>query len=267
MLNKRGSTSKGTVLIGLMFFLVFCLLSIPAFGEATDYEKMDYNSLLALKQEVDLELNSRPEAAPLILNPGQYTVGSDIKAGKYHVIFAEPGSSRYCDYILFSDKSTFTASSKATYEERQKLLMYSGNINASGRAMFINLEEGNYLITEGASIKLSVVDYDEEDYYSYTAPEGTVVPLGTYTVGEEIPAGSYTAYPYYLEGAEIIIYKNAETLAAERYMNIHSDADTSIYLGITSDKRSSIFKLSEGNVVLIENAVVMTKNAALLFGN
>lgn len=267
MFTKKAYLGKRIPLVGLILLLVFCFLSIPAFGETMDYSKMDYDSLLALKQEVDLELHSRPEASPKILNPGQYTVGSDIKAGKYNVIFEGPGSSRNCEFALFSDKSAFAASLAAPAGERRNHVLLYGSIRASDRSMVINLQEGNYLITEGASIKLSVTDFDNEDYYSYTAPEGTIVPLGTYTVGKEIPAGSYTAYPYYLEGAEIIIYKNAETLAAEKYMNIHSDADTTIYLGITSDRRSSIFKLDEGNIAIIENAVVMTKNAALFFGD
>ena len=70
-----------------------------------------------------------------------------------------------------------------------------------------------------------------------------------------------------LKGVKIIIYKNTETFAAEKYMNIHSDADTSISLSIAGDNRSAIFKLSEENVVIVENAVVMTKNAAFDFGN
>ena len=169
--------------------------------------------------------------------------------------------------MLFPDKLTYTAALDTPAEERSKYLMYRDSINALDRSIYIDLQEGNYLITQGASIKLSVSDYDDSDYYTYSAPEGIVVPLGTYIVGEEIPAGSYTAYPYYLEGAKIIIYKNAEALAAEKFTSLNYDADTVVYLGITNNSRSSIFKLNEGNVVIIENAVVMTKNAAFDFGN
>lgn len=267
MLSSKGYASKKTVSGVLVLLLVFCLLSIPAFGETLSIAAMDYDSLLALKQEVDLEFYSRPEAAPQTLSPGQYTVGSDIKAGKYNVIFAEPGSRNYCNLMVFTDKSTFTASLEAPAGERLKFLIYYESINASDRSMYIDLQEGNYLITEGASIKISVTDFDDEDYFSYTAPEGTVVPLGTYTVGEEIPAGSYIAYPYDTSGATIYIYSSAEVLAADQLSWMGSDADATIRLGIASDESSSIFKLSEGNIIIIKSAVVMKKSAALFFGD
>lgn len=267
MLKCAGHICRRTIPTVLLLLFGICLLVVPAIGEALDIGEMDYDSLLALKQEVDLEIDSRPEAEPFVINPGKYVVGSDMKSGKYFVIFAEPVNRTYCEYMLFPDKLTFTAALETPLEERSKYLMYRGRINALDRSTYIDFQEGSYLITEGASIKLSVTDFDDADYFTYTAPEGTVVPLGTYIVGEEIPAGSYTAYPYDTQGAKIYIYKSAEVLAADQSSSIGWEADAKIYLSIIGDDSSAIFKLAEGNIIIIDNVVVMTKNAAFDFGN
>lgn len=267
MLKCSSYTSRRMIPVVLMLLVGFCLLSAPAFGETLDIASMDYDSLLALKQKVDLEFHSRPEAAPQTLKPGQYTVGSDIKVGKYYVIFAEPGSRSSCDYLLFTDKSTYTEALKAPVEERRKNLLSYGSIRASDRSVYFDLQEGNYIVIDGASLKIGVNDFDDEEYFTYTTPEGTVVPRGTYTVGEEIPAGSYTAYSYDLNGASIYIYSSAKALADDQSSSIGWDADMKISLGINDDTKSSIFKLSEGNVVIVKNAVVMKKNAAFNFGD
>ena len=267
MLISADHICRRTIPLFLILLVGFCLISVPAIGEALDIGAMEYDSLLALKQEVDLELNSRPEAEPFVINPGKYVVGSDIKPGKYSVIFAEPINRMYCEYMLFPDKLTFTSALEAPDEERNKYLIYRGIIRAIDRSTYIDFQEGNYLITEGASIKLSVTDYDDSDYFTYTAPEGAVVPLGTYTVGEEIPAGSYTAYPYDTKGVKIYIYKSAEVLAADQDSIIGWKADAKINLSIIGNDSSAIFKLDEGNIIIIDNVVVMTKNAAFDFRN
>lgn len=264
MLSSKGYANKKKVSSVLVLLFVFLLLSIPAFGESIDYSKMDYHSLLALKQEVDLELHSRPEAAPLTLNPGQYSVGSDIKAGKYYVIYAKPGSDVYCRFHIYADKATYDAAPSGRYGE----YLRDEYIEAIDQSTVFELQEGNYLYIEGASLKFSVIDFDDDDYFSYEAPNETIVPLGTYTIGEEIPAGSFTAYPYDLKGATIYIYKNAEAFAADDTNDsIYWDADPKIHVSIAGTKSSPIFKLSEGNIVIIDNAVVMKKNAALFFGD
>ena len=122
MLKSTDHICRRTIPVVLLLLFSICLLLVPVIGEALDIGAMDYNSLLALKQEVDLEIDSRPEAEPFVINPGQYVVGSDMKVGKYFVIFAEPVNRTYCEYMLFPDKLTFTAALEAPVEERSKYL-------------------------------------------------------------------------------------------------------------------------------------------------
>ena len=46
-------------------------------------EEYDFESLLVLKRQVDQEYFSREDAEPFILFPGIYSIGTDIKAGRY----------------------------------------------------------------------------------------------------------------------------------------------------------------------------------------
>ena len=61
-----------------------CLaFSNPALAADTDVTGMDFSTLSELKQKVDAEYFSRPEAEPFTIAEGYYTVGQDLNPGRY----------------------------------------------------------------------------------------------------------------------------------------------------------------------------------------
>lgn len=71
-----------------------------------------------------------------------------------------------------------------------------------------------------------------------------LVPMGVYTVGTDIPAGTYTVKPVSMEGTLFELY--ADEAMTDALMSDYLSTYTGNYIGKV--------ELKEGNVVVIENA-------------
>lgn len=236
---------------------MICVLFLGSacFAEGTDLKAMSFEELSSLKVAVDAELNSRPEAKPFDLSPGLYTVGKDIKAGRYYIMASLP-----LDYgahiVVYETKDAYVQPpldkpyEYGEYKERY-YLKYGKNIQ------IIDLEDGNYIYIQQASIKFSITEFTEEDYYEYTPPEGTYVPAGIYFVGEDIPAGIYQVYPATLAEGDVYIYEN----------EAGKGGDWIAHAGIefTLEGSYETVQLREGNKIEIDTDVVMKKQPKLNF--
>ena len=118
-------------------------------------------------------------------------------------------------------------------------------------------------LTELSFAELSALkETVDAEFYSREeaeAPKGTLVPEGIYTVGKEIPEGSYITYPYYSSVVtEIYLYKNEanyEEREGETYMVSYKPREF-----------GRILYLEEGNVVWVYRApAIMSKVEGLVF--
>lgn len=236
----------------IIAFGLTLLLSFSAIGFAEEtaslaqsYQdmiaSMDYESLLALSSAVNIELVSRPEAEPLILTDGMYLVGSDIAPGAYYFTSLDPAQS--------GDAWIYT--SKTTFENRNSQpgpLGFVCRISVSAPdTERVILEAGN-LIDVGGSVVLCTDKESAENYFTYTPPEGTYVPGGIYTVGADIPEGTYRFYSATGYNATIAIFERGDRI--EKFI-------------VTSGYET--FRLLEDYEIRVYDDIIMTRQPSLSF--
>lgn len=244
---------KRAVLL-LMGCLVFCM---PAAASEIEVSGLDFSELSELKQKVDSEYFSRPEAEPFAIAEGYYTVGQDMNPGRYYVACAAPDEDGYGVRMhVYADKAQFDSRPSGYYGE----YISDDYFSLGEEPKSIMLETGNYLYVEG-SLLFSSSEFAVSDYYTYEAPEGTYVPAGAYMVGEgddkDIPSGTYTVYAGTISGGEIKIYYTQESFAEDG--SWHLGFDKHYEVRVTKELSSETIVLEEGNVLFVESDVIMRK--------
>ncbi len=240
-----------TVVISLFLFLSVCS------AEGTDLSGMSYDELTALKQAVDSELLTRPESLNSVLLPGAYEVGKDVKAGTYYILFDKAYDVfMTADIFIYKDKTTFDEGYSAYSKSK---VQFSVDVYTGGDSARIDLADGNMLVIENGSVRISTVDFDETVKSVAVLPENVKeVPIGNYIVGKDIAAGRFNAFVEGRSGAEIQIYANEETYKEDE--NGRS-SKAEYAFGITrGEGRQVTFTLEEGNVFIVsEGPVYMNK--------
>ncbi len=242
----------------LVIILLMLCLNLSANAEKTDLTTMDYDSLLLLNQEINMELRSRPESKSFILTEGQYIVGKDIKPGKYYVMITEPAEE---SVILGNLRVISIYKDKAAYE-RQTGSLFSETWLSQFRFSFdgnyktIYFEDG-YYFTLTDSLTFSSIPFSKEDLWKIDVPKGTLIPAGVYTVGNEIPAGEYELYPGELTGGDLYLYYNEYSYKNDGSYHFNSDKHYELKVFKTL-KPMSIY-LEDGYIILAENDVIMKK--------
>lgn len=213
-----------------------------------DLTNMDVDALIALRASINAELTSRPEASPFRLNPGLYLVGEDIKAGKYYVA-AEAPSTYTAQIMTYADKEAYQQD-KSSYIDAKYLPI-------DAPAVFITLEDGNLIDVMEAPLMFSITGFEGDRYFTYTPPEGNYVPAGIYTVGMDIPAGTYQFFAATLNSKNVCIYKNSVNDEDYEVIGLYR-----IYASETNYKTAI---LSDGNVLEVKSDIVMRKQPKLSF--
>ena len=245
-------------MISMIIITIFAIVTFSCLAESIDYSGLDYDSLYAIKQAVDLEFYSRPEAEPIKMAEGSYIAGVDIKPGRYYVMMNEPGSYSYARIHVYE--------SRAKYDERPS--GYYGEYLSDYYAILgeapisISFEEGNFILIDNGNTLFSVSEFSPEDYYQYEPPEGTIVPVGSYTVGEDgdIPVATFTVYAGDISGGEIKIYYDIKTFKDEGSWHLGYDK----HIEVSATESDSVV-LEEGYVVYVEKPVIMKRQAKLVF--
>ena len=80
--------------------ILLLMLVVPvAMAEADfDFTGYSYDQLIGIKEQLDAEIATRPEAGARVLQPGQYVVGKDIAQGIYDVGFVPITTSAACTW-------------------------------------------------------------------------------------------------------------------------------------------------------------------------
>ena len=207
----------------LALIMVFSI----AFSEGLNLEEYDDEALLALKQAVDKEYFSREGSEAYSILPGQYTIGTDIKAGKYYIAKLKPSSASLSWFSI--------------YEDREEI--FHKALELSQTAM-VDLFDGDILKISDNGLYIKSTMFTEEELYHYETPEGTYVPKGIYYVGEglDLSPGIYTFSTPSIEGCSVKIYKSKEKFNAEK-------AHESIKIFVTTKGNSETRQLDEGYVL------------------
>lgn len=225
------------VLLAVLFSL-FAFSIIPAFAQDIDLTSLGYEELSKLKKEVDYEYSSRPEAEPFIMQVGSYKVGIDIAPGTYYINRAKLIDEYPAQVRVYDEKGDSRSMPYATIDD----------VN------YVTLNAGDTFTIYYADVIFSSQKNELGDLYELPEIEGTFVPKGKYTIGEEIPAGSYEIYPTALRGSTIYIYAEKES------------TDYNLY-GISFDQKQygQVLRFSEGNYISLSEPVYMKKTVALNF--
>lgn len=249
---------KAFALLVTVVLLISC--SVIGFAEDIDFESMDFETLQAMKNALDYEYFSRPESKGISLSPGEYTVGIDIKPGRYYIKTVEPCVSDYTPRVhIYKDKEQFESRPRGYYGE----YLYDAYCHLEDDQKSVSLEIGNFIYVESGSILFSRTSINQEDYYVYQVPEGTYVPAGVYKVGEDIPVGKYRVYSGTIIGGKMKIYFKEGTYKSDG--SWHLGYDKLIEVDVKPTVVYETVDLEEGYVVLVELDVVMKKQAKLSF--
>ena len=249
---------KVFALLVTVVLLISC--SVIGFAEDIDFESMEFDTLQSLKNALDYEYFSRPESKGISLSPGDYTVGIDIKPGRYFFKTVEPCTSNYTPQVyIYKDKEQCESWDNGNYGE----YLFSEYCSLDYDQKSVSLEIGNIIRVYSGSILFSKASINQEDYYVYQVPEGTYVPAGVYKVGEDIPVGKYRVYSGTILGGKIKIYFKEETYNSDG--SWHLGYDKLVEVDVKPTVVYETVNLEEGQVVLVELDVVMKKQAKLSF--
>lgn len=229
------------LVVTLIAACVALALFTVAFAEEMDLAGMSLEDLEALKNAVDMELYSRPEAGPFMLNIGKYTVGKDIPAGKFNVVIAD--ASKEPSAIL----DAWTDSHIHEY------------LSLGDSPYGLMLEDGDTVTVERAPVLFKMSDFSEDELYQYTVPEGTYVPRGEYTVGEkgQIPVGTYCVYTATVKDAKVVVYLDKASYVVRDTQNAYSFEVTPI--------APFTISLEEGTIIVPVVDIIMKKQAQFTF--
>lgn len=234
-----------------MILLVFMLLSVHAvLAEADfDFSGYSYDQLIGIKEQLDAEISTRPEAGARILQPGQYVVGKDIAQGVYDLGFvAAEEDDTYTNWYIYDTKQMYDYDVSRLF--LGDLPRNEGRVQ-EGSSVKVELFDGDYFVVyrSAASIARSgnVVPVESD----YTAPEGTSIPTGIYTVGEEIPEGKYTIYFNGEAPSRVRTYANPEDATNDfkdpEFESVLAYYNTSAEINL---KAGYAFRLEYNNIIM-----------------
>ena len=230
------------------------IATICSAAEAVDLGSMDYESLIELQNNLKLEINSRPEAQPIVLKEGKYTVGVDVPAGTYNVVISYSDGN---DSVAIN-----VAENQQIFEEDSHNTIVDEWFHLTDDPFKVELNDGNYLCVYFGNVMLKAADFTEDELYHYEAPEGTDVPVGSYKVGDEIPEGKYNAYASDIsDNVRIYLYKHEEDYKADGRIRMNFDFVYDILPDVPVP-----LDLYEGYIVVVDGKdVIMQKRSALEF--
>jgi len=220
-------------------------------AETADFSGMTIDELYDLRASVDEEIAARPEGASFTLPVGQYLVGTDIWQGEYTLEFvADEEDDEYSSWYVYENQNMYL------YDVDRLWLgdfpKNEGTVRANSPSK-IRLYNGDYFIVYRSSIACKKTASIKSNNEEYVVPEGTLVPVGVYAIGADIPAGTFNVC---FDGNYSSRFRAYD--ADQDWDNSFTDPRVEILA--TRDNASSVIILKEGMVVKVEyNPVIMKK--------
>ena len=247
--------------------LLACLLSFALLvtgiavslgeGISIDFSGYSLEDLLQIKADLSEEIAKRPGGEKMILGSGQYKIGEDLPAGVYSFRFVQNGDKDVSrtDYYVYENESMYKYDVDRLWLGDMPRL--EGSLKGDGETR-ISLYPGEYLSIRYNGAEAERIGSIAERDSGYEVPSGTTIPKGNYTIGEEIPAGTYR------------IYFNGKSTARVRVFQDAKEADNSFNKGketvLDASNPEGTVTLSEGNVLRVEyTPIIMTKGGGFTF--
>ncbi|MBR3239189.1 MAG: hypothetical protein IKF99_12200 [Oscillospiraceae bacterium] len=240
-----------------LFLALVCIPSALAKGPI-DFSGYTLEELLEIKADLTEEIASRPGGEKMVLGAGKYTVDVDIPAGIYTFKFVQNGDNDVSrtDYYVYENESMYK------YDVDRLWLgdmpREEGYLEGDGETR-ISIYPGEFLNLRYNGAEIARVGNVSDRNSGYVAPEGTIIPKGNYTIGEEIPAGTYN------------IYYSGTTTSRVRVFQDANEADGTFNKGketiLDVMNPDGVVTLVEGNILRVEyTQIIMTKSSGFNFG-
>lgn len=236
--------------------LLAALLSAAAGLAEEDFSACTYAELVALRERLEAEMRTRPEFTTA-LSEGQYVAGRDIPAGTYTLTLNREDVERdYVEYYVYETQSMYAYDVGRLWLGDMPLKEGRLGMDAS---VTVDLYAGYCLVAYRNGLNLLLLDALEAAPGGGELPEGTLVPIGYYTVGEEIPAGTYAVHYGGRATARFRVYDTMEEAK-------NDFSDEEVLLIVSAAEPFGTAYLKEGQIVRVEyNDVIMKRRADLVF--
>ncbi|MBE5807203.1 MAG: hypothetical protein E7317_02560 [Clostridiales bacterium] len=246
------------ILAFIVSFVLLIACGAAALAEADmDFSGYTLDELIAIKAALSEEIAKYPGGEKLTLGAGQYKIGEDLPAGVYAFRFVQNGDSDVdrTDYYVYENEAMLKYDIDRMWLGDMPRL--ENSLKGDGQTR-ITLYPGECLYLSYNGAELERVDNVPERVSDYTPPTGTLIPKGEYTVGNEIPAGSYNIYYSGTGSSRVRVFQDAKEAG-----NMFNDGKETI---LSDANREGAVTLAEGNVIRVEyTAIIMTKGGGFTF--
>ncbi|MBQ8161494.1 MAG: hypothetical protein IJ083_12230 [Clostridia bacterium] len=244
-----------SIMLALLLVLLLCQASV-AEGNL-DFTGYTLDELLEIRSDLIEEIARRPGGEKLSLGSGQYKIGEDLPAGVYSFRFLQNGDDDVSrtDYYVYENESMYRYDIDRLW--LGDMPRVEGSFKGDGETR-ISLYPGEYLSLRYNGAEVARIGNVPERGNGYTAPDGTLIPKGTYTVGEEIPAGSYRIYFSGTTTSRVRVFQDAEEAGS-----IFNKGKETI---LDWNNTEGTVTLTEGYVLRVEyTSIMMTKGGGFTF--
>ena len=141
-----------------------------------DFTGYSYEELIGIKEQLDAELQSRPEAGERTLQTGQYVVGKDIVQGIYELGFvpAEEDDT-YTNWYVYDTKQMYDYDVGRLW--LGDLPREEGTLKA-GSSVRVELFDGDYFVIYRSAASITRVGNAVPAETNYTPPGRDIYPDG-----------------------------------------------------------------------------------------
>lgn len=242
--------------ISFILLIAFAGVSLAEFV-TIDFSGYSLEELIQIKMDLMDEIAKRPNGEKMTMGSGQYRIGEDLPAGVYSFKFAQNGDMDIdrTDYYVYENESMYKYDVDRLWLGDMPRL--EGALKGDGETR-ISLYPGEFLSIRYNGAVVERVGNITERETGYEVPSGTTIPKGNYTIGEEIPAGTYKIYYNGKSTARVHVFQDAEEAS-----NTFNKGKETI---LDESNPEGIVALTEGNVLRVEyTPIIMTKGGGFNF--
>lgn len=248
---------KKLIAMGIYILLLMTCFTIALAEGTIDFSSYSLEELLEIRSDLADEIASRPGGEKMVLGSGQYKIGEDLPAGVYTFKFVQNDDSDVSrtDYYVYENESMYKYDIDRLW--LGDMPRVEGSFKGDGETR-ISLYPGEYLSLRYNGAEVARVGNVSERNSGYEAPSGTMIPKGNYTIGEEIPAGTYKIYFSGTTTSRVRVFQDSKEAS-----NTFNKGKETILDGSNTE---GTVTLVEGNILRVEyTPIIMTKGGGFTF--
>ena len=249
---------KKALLFVMAWIVLFaCFSTSIAETSGLDFTGYTLEELIQIKADLTEEIAKRPGGEKINLGAGQYRIGEDLPAGIYSFQFVQNGDNDVSrtDYYVYENESMYKYDVDRLWLGDMPRL--EGSLKGDGETR-ISLYPGEYLSLCYNGAVIERIGNVSERNSGYEVPEGTTIPKGNYTIGEEIPAGTYKIFFNGKSTARVRVFQDSKEAS-----NMFNDGKETI---LDIDNPEGTVTLADGNILRVEyTPIIMKKGGGFSF--